>query len=167
MVGLRGPAGSRLQRGKFLLLTASLVLFLAFPGEPVFPQGAGKKLVSLMIKGKKITVEVVRTEEEKARGLMFRESLGHGEGMLFVYEEEGRLSFWMKNTRIALSIAFIDKNGKIVDIQDMEPFNLKTHVAAHPAQYALEMNKGWFQRNGIAPGDFVNLPPAMKKEIPT
>ena len=163
MDGVSGPAGSSLKRRKLFLFIASLVLSLAFAGEPAFPQGAGKKLVPLRIRGKKITVEVVRTEDEKARGLMFRENLGHDEGMLFVYEEEGRLSFWMKNTRIALSIAFIDKNGKIVDIQDMEPFNLRTHVAALPAQYALEMNKGWFQRNGIAVGDFVILPPAIKK----
>ena len=144
-------------RGKFILLIAFLVLSLAFAGDPAFPQGPGKKPVSLIIKGKKITVEVVRTEKEKAKGLMFRETLGQDEGMLFVYEEEGRLSFWMKNTRMALSIAFIDKNGKIVDIQDMEPFNLKTHVAAHPAQYALEMNKGWFQRLGIGIGDSVKF----------
>lgn len=101
---------------------------------------------------------MVRTEEEKAKGLMFREKLGKNEGMLFVYEQEEILSFWMKNTRIPLSIGFIAKNGKIVDIQDMQPFSLQSHVSARPAQYALEVNQGWFKRNGIQVGDFVHLP---------
>ncbi|MDI6755164.1 MAG: DUF192 domain-containing protein [Thermodesulfobacteriota bacterium] len=116
----------------------------------------------LTLKEKKIRVEVVRTEGEKAKGLMFRESLGEDEGMIFVYAGEEILSFWMKNTRIPLSIAFIDQRGRIVDIQDMEPFSLRTHVSARPAQYALEMNKGWFQRNGIGVGDFVKFSPPLK-----
>ncbi|MBM4332925.1 MAG: DUF192 domain-containing protein [Deltaproteobacteria bacterium] len=116
----------------------------------------------MMVKGKKIRVEVARTESEKAKGLMFRESLGEDEGMIFVYAREEILSFWMKNTRIPLSIAFIDQRGRIVDIQDMEPFSLRTTVSAKPTQYALEMNKGWFQRNGIGVGDLVKFPPAFK-----
>jgi hypothetical protein len=68
------------------------------------------------------------------------------------------LSFWMKNTRIPLSIAFIDQQGRIVDIQDMEPFSLRTRVSARPAQYALEVNQGWFKKNGIDVGDSVHLP---------
>ncbi len=94
---------------------------------------------------------------------MFRERLGKDEGMLFVYAEEETLSFWMKNTRLPLSIAFIDKKGKIVDIQDMEPFTLQTYVSASPAKYALETNQGWFTRNGILAGDFVKLPTALRK----
>ena len=117
----------------------------------------------LTLKEKKIKVEVVRTDEEKAKGLMFREKLGKNEGMLFVFEREEILSFWMKNTRIPLSIAFIAKDGKIVDIQDMEPFDLRSHVSARPAQYALEVNQGWFKKNGIEVGDEVKLPPDLKK----
>lgn len=123
----------------------------------------GKSAISLTLKGKNLKVEVVQTEEEKARGLMFRESLGKNEGMLFVYEKEEFLSFWMKNTRIPLSIAFMDAKGIIVDIQDMEPFGLETHTSAFPALYALEVNQGWFRRNGITVGDRVNLPPAPRK----
>lgn len=148
---------------KIFSLNFSLALLLVFSGGIVFSQGGEKNIISLTIKGKKLNVEVARTEAEKARGLMFRENLGNDEGMLFVYEEEERLSFWMKNTRIALSIAFIDKNGKIVDIQNLEPFSLKTHVSALPAQYALEMNKGWFQQNGIVAGDFVKIPSPIKE----
>ncbi|MCX5910226.1 MAG: DUF192 domain-containing protein [Deltaproteobacteria bacterium] len=108
-------------------------------------------------------MEVVQTEEQKARGLMFRESLGEDEGMLFVYGREEFLSFWMKNTRIPLSIAFMDAKGRIVDIQEMEPFSLETHRSAYPAVYALEVNQGWFQRNGVQVGDRVNLPPSRRK----
>jgi uncharacterized protein len=125
--------------------------------------GENKALLPMLIKGKKVLIEVVRTEREKEKGLMFREKLGADEGMLFVYEKEGILSFWMKNTRIPLSIAFIDRKGKIVDIQDMEPFSLKGHLSRYPAQYALEMNQGWFQRNGIQVGETVKLPEPDKK----
>jgi uncharacterized membrane protein (UPF0127 family) len=81
--------------------------------------------------------------------------------MLFVYEREGMLSFWMKNTRLPLSIAFIDKNGRIVDIQDMQPFSLESHISAYPARYALEMNRGWFAKEGIKVGDLVKIPPTV------
>ena len=142
--------------------------FLFFFLLASFPQEAGaqegkKSLLPLTIKGKTIKVEVARTEKEKERGLMFRERMGKNEGMLFVYEREERLSFWMKNTRLPLSIAFIDKGGKIVDIQDMEPFSLRTHVSARPAQYALEMNQGWFKKNGIEVGNVVKSPPDLWK----
>ena len=101
---------------------------------------------------------MVRTDQEKAKGLMFRENLEKDEGMIFVYGREEYLSFWMKNTRIPLSIAFLDKTGKIVDIQDMTPFSLQSHVSAFPAQYALEVNQGWFKQNGISVGQGIKLP---------
>jgi uncharacterized membrane protein (UPF0127 family) len=138
----------------FFLVTSS-------PQEP-WAQEAKDSLLPLTIKGKTIKVEVARTGKEQERGLMFRERMGKDEGMLFVYEREERLSFWMKNTRLPLSIAFIDKGGKIVDIQDMEPFSLDTHTSAYPARYALEMNRGWFAREGIKVGDLVIIPPWKK-----
>jgi uncharacterized membrane protein (UPF0127 family) len=119
--------------------------------------------VKITIKGNKLTVEVVKTEQEKAKGLMFREKMGKDEGMLFVYEKEELLSFWMKNTRIPLSIAFLDKSGKIVDLQDMVPFSLQTRTSALPAQFALEVNQGWFEEHGISVGDSVKLPGLIKK----
>lgn len=139
----------------FLFLILIFASVSAFPKEQTF--------IFLTLKEKKIRVEVARTESEKAKGLMFRESLGEDEGIIFVYAREEILSFWMKNTRIPLSIAFIDQRGRIVDIQDMEPFSLRTHFSARPAQYALEMNKGWFQRNGVGVGDFVKFPPPHLK----
>jgi uncharacterized protein len=144
---------------KFVILFFFLVT--SSPQEP-WAQEAKDSLLPLTIKGKTIKVEVARTGKEQERGLMFRERMGKDEGMLFVYEREERLSFWMKNTRLPLSIAFIDKGGKIVDIQDMEPFSLDTHTSAYPARYALEMNRGWFAREGIKVGDLVKIPPWKK-----
>ncbi len=146
-----------------LFLMILLPLFLFGFGESGYSQGEGKTFVQLMIKGKKIRVEVARTEEEKSQGLMFRDKLGPDEGMLFIYEREDFLSFWMKNTPLPLSIAFLDPRGKIVDIQDMEPFDLRTHTSARAALYALEMNKGWFKKNGIRVGDVVKMPPSLSK----
>lgn len=146
---------------KFSFLFFFLLTF--FPQEPWAQEGK-KALLPLTIKGKTIKVEVARTGKEKERGLMFRERMGKDEGMLFVYEREERLVFWMKNTPLPLSIAFIDKGGRIVDIQDMEPFNLATHTSAHPATYALEMNRGWFAREGIKVGDLIKIPPTVRRK---
>lgn len=106
----------------------------------------------------KITVEVARTEQEHARGLMFREKLAKDEGMLFVFENESIREFWMKNTLIDLDIGYFDKNNKLIDIQQMKAVtsimqtDLPTYPSKKPAQYALEMTKGWFKKNKIEEG---------------
>lgn len=145
----------------FIKFLFPLFLILTFESESAFLNE--QTFIFLTLQEKKIRVEVARTEREKAKGLMFRESLGKDEGMLFIYDREEMLSFWMKNTRIPLSIAFIDQQGRIVDIQDMEPFSLRTRVSARPAQYALEVNQGWFKKNGIDVGDSVHLPFTVPK----
>jgi hypothetical protein len=109
----------------------------------------------LKIKGHTLRAELARTEEEKRTGLMFRRQLGDNGGMLFVYEREGRWAMWMKNTYVPLSVAFIDRNGRILNIEDMEPLTLDSHEAAGPAKYALEANRGWFAQRGIKAGDRV------------
>ena len=109
--------------------------------------------IPLYIKDKEIRVEVARTPEERAKGLMGRGSLGKEEGMLFIFEKEEIHGFWMKNTLIPLSIAFIDKKGTIVWITEMNPLTLSVHSPPRPVLYALEMNKGWFAANGIKAGD--------------
>jgi len=147
-------------------LVVFIIFFLLAPffGQPeATSQEPGKNFMKITVKGNKLTVEVVKTEQEKAKGLMFREKMGKDEGMLFVYEKEELLSFWMKNTRIPLSIAFLDKSGKIVDLQDMVPFSLQTRTSALPAQFALEVNQGWFEEHGISVGDSVKLPGLIKK----
>lgn len=105
-----------------------------------------------------VSVEVAETDAERQRGLMERTELAEERGMLFVFEEEQELSFWMRNTLIPLSIAYVDSDGRIVDIQDMEPLDESGHPSAEPAQYALEVNQGFFEERGVEVGDRVELP---------
>ena len=109
----------------------------------------------LKIKGHTLRAELARTDEEKRTGLMFRKQLGENSGMVFVYEREERGAMWMKNTYVPLSVAFIDRDGRILNIEDMQPLTLDSHESAGPAKYALEVNQGWFARRGIKPGDRV------------
>jgi uncharacterized membrane protein (UPF0127 family) len=113
-------------------------------------------------RGKKVEVRVELADDlaEQTKGLMDRTTLGENRGMLFVYPEERELSFWMKNTLIPLSIAFIDSERRIIVIQDMRPLDDEPphYVSAEPAQYALEVNQGFFERRGVKVGDSVELP---------
>jgi uncharacterized membrane protein (UPF0127 family) len=110
-----------------------------------------------------VTAEVVVTPEQRAVGLMNRFSLKPDHGMLFVFERSEPLAFWMKNTFIPLSIAFIGADGRIVNIEDMRPQTEDTHWSKGPALYALEMRKGWFAEKGIGPGAVVKGIPAITK----
>ncbi|MDL2321275.1 DUF192 domain-containing protein [Desulfosarcina sp. OttesenSCG-928-B08] len=104
-----------------------------------------------------IQVEVAITPEDRARGLMHRNVLAEDAGMLFVFEKDQILSFWMKDTQIPLSIAFIAADGRILEIRDMEPESRELILSSAPARYALEMNQGWFEKNGIVPGHRVHF----------
>jgi uncharacterized protein len=107
-----------------------------------------------------LRVEIADNLFEQARGLMYRKELGEDRGMLFIYTEERELSYWMKNTRIPLSIAYIDSEGRIVDILDMKPLDDEPphYISSEPVQYALEVNQGFFERKGVKEGDHVELP---------
>ncbi|MDR1373545.1 MAG: DUF192 domain-containing protein [Treponema sp.] len=100
-----------------------------------------------------ISAEVAVTAEEQAAGLMNRKSLPDGKGMLFVYARDELMSFWMKNTLIPLSIAFIAYDGRILEIRDMKPRDLTPVRSTRYVRYALEVPQGWFSRAGIAAGD--------------
>ncbi len=113
--------------------------------------------IPLYIHHREIWVEVAQTPEERAHGLMSRKHLGKDEGMLFIFETEDYHGFWMKNTLIPLSIAFIDKEGRIVWVTDMKPLSLESHLPPKPILYALEMNKGWFTKNSVKVGDVVRF----------
>ena len=99
-----------------------------------------------------IRAEVASDPATRAQGLMYRKSLAQNAGMLFIFDERAIQCFWMKNTLIPLSIAFIDDRGTIVNIEEMEPQTEVSHCAAQPVRYALEMNRGWFASRGIKPG---------------
>ncbi|MEN8752776.1 MAG: DUF192 domain-containing protein [Desulfobacterales bacterium] len=110
------------------------------------------------VKGHDLTIELATTPEARSCGLSRRASLPSNRGMLFVYAEPDILTFWMKNTHIPLSIAFIAADGLIVSIQKMNPFPLTTVYASPvPALYALEVNQGWFDEKGIGVGDVVEF----------
>ena len=107
-----------------------------------------------------VLVEIADGPFEQMRGLMYRTALGRDRGMLFVYEVEQHLSFWMKNTRIPLSIAFIDSKGRITAILDMKPLDDKPphYLSSEPVMYALEVNQGFFDERGVKVGDHAELP---------
>ena len=102
-----------------------------------------------------LKVEVVQSDEERSRGLMFRQKLGRDDGMLFVFDAPAYHSMWMKNTLIPLSVAFVDAEGTILNILDMEPETLDSHTSAGPSIYAIETNKGWFAGRKVKAGDKV------------
>jgi uncharacterized membrane protein (UPF0127 family) len=99
-----------------------------------------------------INAELARSPEEREIGLMSRPSMPASDGMLFVFDRPGQQCFWMKNTLIPLSVAFLADDGSVVNIDDMAPQTLDGHCSAKPVRFVLEMNKGWFARRGIKPG---------------
>jgi uncharacterized membrane protein (UPF0127 family) len=114
--------------------------------------------ISLMVGDVEYTVEVARTEEERKDGLMFRKKLEKQHGMLFVFPYDQKLSFWMRNTSLPLSIAFIGKDGSIKEIFDMTPHSERPVLSTYFVRFALEVNQGEFAELGIQPGDKVLLP---------
>jgi uncharacterized membrane protein (UPF0127 family) len=99
-----------------------------------------------------IDAQVAATHEQRMTGLMHRKDMPQNEGMLFVFEAPGQQCFWMKNTLLPLSIAFLADDGTIVNIAEMKPQSLDSHCSAQPVRYVLEMNTGWFARKGIKAG---------------
>ncbi|MDR2444402.1 MAG: DUF192 domain-containing protein [Spirochaetaceae bacterium] len=124
------------------------------------PRLTSKTIVIVNQAGEDVNVdaELAVTAEEQRMGLMFRKNLDDGCGMLFVYQRDQILSFWMKNTIIPLSIAFISRDGRIIEIRDMRPQSLETVRSSRSVRYALEAPQGWFERAGISAGCAVRLP---------
>jgi len=121
----------------------------------------GLKTTAITIAGSKgqvkVEVELARTEAEQAKGLMFRTELEDGKGMLFVFDKDEVRSFWMKNTLIPLSIAYIAYDGTIIDIRDMHPHDTSSVHSSRSVRYALEVPQGWFGRVGVSAGDKVDI----------
>jgi hypothetical protein len=102
---------------------------------------------------KELIAEIASTDEEKSRGLMGRKHLPEDQGMLFMYLTSVKPQFWMKDTLIPLSVAFIDHTNTIIEIRDMEPLSEARVSSRAPVRFALEVNQGWFEKNNIRPGD--------------
>jgi uncharacterized membrane protein (UPF0127 family) len=135
-----------------LLLACSLAVLMALSSP-----ASGEELptVQLSIKGHRLAAETAATTATRTVGLMHRFSLKPDHGMLFVFDAPQPLAFWMKNTFVPLSIAFIGADGRILNIEDMAPQTEATHPSRGLALYALEMKKGWFAERAIAAGDRV------------
>ena len=99
-----------------------------------------------------IRAELARTPDERSIGLMFRQTMAGNDGMLFAFEVPSQQCFWMKNTLLPLSAAFIADDGSIVNIEDMKPQTLDSHCSAKPVRFVLEMNQGWFAKRGLKAG---------------
>ena len=99
-----------------------------------------------------IQAELAQTPDERSTGLMFRTAMGANEGMLFAFEQAGTQCFWMKNTLLPLSIAFVADDGSVVNIDEMKPQTLDSHCSTRPVRFVLEMNQGWFAKRGIKAG---------------
>jgi uncharacterized membrane protein (UPF0127 family) len=107
-----------------------------------------------------IKAEVAANQMQREQGLMFREKMAPNSGMVFVFDAPSTQCMWMKNTLLPLSVAFIDAEGRIVNVEDMQPQTLDSHCSKKPVLYALEMNLGWFKQKNIKPGMPIgNLPP--------
>ena len=141
-----------------MMVKRFIIFFLFF----VIPAYAGNEVLYIAVGGHKLKVEVADTESKRQTGLMFRKALPANEGMLFVFKEPQYLSFWMKNTYIPLSIAFFNRDRRLIDIFDMKP-NQTTEIynSTEKVVYALEVNQGWFTGKGI--GKFAVL--EMEKEV--
>jgi uncharacterized membrane protein (UPF0127 family) len=148
---------TRVPRAAAFLLAAAL-LALAAPGRAEPPL----KALQIKVAGHALRAEVAATVEQRMQGLMFRKKLGANDGMVFVFDEPGYHAMWMKNTPLPLSVAFVDGEGRILNILDMEPHTLDQHMAAGPARFAIETNKGWFAQRRIKAGDKVAGLPKVK-----
>ena len=125
---------------------------------------AALPVTSLELQGHTVLVEVADSAGARAQGLMHRPFLGADQGMLFVYPSADMRAFWMANTTIPLSIAFIGADGAIVSIRAMQPLDRGHTWSGFPAQYALEVNQGWFDQHGIQPGVQVHGLPGPSRE---
>ena len=137
------------------LAAAALFALVGLLAQPLArAQSVPQKLdaITLTAGMHNIRAEVASTPMQRQIGLMMRRDLAQHEGMLFVFPEPATQCFWMRNTPLPLSIAFLRDDGSIVNILDMAPHSEANHCSGEPVRYALEMHQGWFAKRGIKPG---------------
>ena len=128
------------------------------------PAGSGRAydVVQLDIGDNSILVEVACDHKSRQRGLMYRDKLADRQGMLFIFRKAEYRGFWMKNTKIPLAIAYIGDNGDILQIEQMKPHDEESTKSKHKVRFVLEMNSGWFARNGVKVGDVI---PDLREKV--
>ncbi|MCF7937244.1 MAG: DUF192 domain-containing protein [Spirochaetales bacterium] len=139
---------------QFPLITGVLTVMLFFSSC----SADELEIIKTKIGGETFTLEVARSEDERQTGLMNREYLEENHGMLFVFESDRRLSFWMKNTSIPLSIAYLSKDGRVLELHELTPFSLEPVQSKRSVRLAIELNQGRFKELGVEPGDTIDLP---------
>jgi uncharacterized membrane protein (UPF0127 family) len=145
-----------------LLPARVLLAALLLAGALAAQADAPMRTTQIKVGAHPLKVEIAQTDPEREKGLMHRRSMGANDGMLFIFAEPAYHSMWMKNTLIPLSVAFVDSEGVILNILDMEPQTLDSHMSAGPSVYAIETNKGWFAQKKIKAGDRVTGLPKAK-----
>jgi hypothetical protein len=131
------------------------LLLLALVACDAHGSAAPAITIAASVRGNALELEVAADPDTRERGLMFRRQLAEGTGMLFAFPAQEPRSFWMRNTYVPLSIAFLDEQGRIESIDDMEAFDEAPHASADPGRYAIEVPRGWLTAHGVGPGDVV------------
>lgn len=149
----------------FRFVASRSILFILTLASAVSSCSSPQQEVSLPLGKEVFRVELAVTPESRARGLMFRKTLPANRGMLFVFETDQKPSFWMKNTFVPLSIAFISKDGTIREIYDMTPGSLRPIESTYEVRFALEVPVGAFKRAGVDVGDRIDLPPEVLRYV--
>lgn len=139
-------------------LLFSVLLVASCERGPATTRSSALPVVSMKIGSRTYGLEVAGDSFTRERGLMERDSMPADRGMIFVFEGEADRGFWMKNTRIPLDILFVDSNGKVVSIHTMKPYDQRTTNSDGPAKYAIELNAGAANENGVKAGDKLVIP---------
>ena len=139
---------------KLAFAAVALCVAATAPTRPAWAQEGPQHLPTVLLGAgmHNIKAEVALTPQEQETGLMFRTSMGSNEGMLFVFERPGKQCFWMKNTLIPLSVAFVTDDGTVVNVDEMKAQTLDPHCSTKPVRFVLEMNTGWFTKRGVKEG---------------
>ena len=146
----------RTLRARFLTLSAAALMALGLT-TPAMAQGEGQpqmnlRRIDLTAGMYRIDTQLAQTPQQREIGLMFRKEMPQQEGMLFIFDVPGVQCFWMRNTLLPLTAAFVADDGTIVNLADMQPMTENSHCSAKPVRYVLEMNQGWFAKRGIQAG---------------
>ncbi len=141
-------------RRRSVFCAIALAWLVLLPGARADAQDRGARLPTVELNAgiHLIHAELAATESARVLGLMYRDQLAPNHGMLFVFDERAPHCMWMRNTPLALSVAFLDDDGSIANVEEMKPATDTTHCARHPVRYALEMEAQWFSRHGLQAG---------------
>ncbi len=157
----RAPQINYDRTGRVLASVICLLTFLSGCDNkppPTGPINQNLPTTKLQIGGRQFTLEIASDDRTRQVGLMSRKSMQQDHGIIFVFPDERRLSFWMDQTLIPLDIIYVDRDGEVVSIHSMKPLDLRQVTSARPAMYAIELNEGAAQRAGVKPGDRLKIP---------